>query len=281
MTKWVLSAFADEYSDQLDGQLELLRKGIACLEPRFVDGVNIADMTEAQTKALKRRLEDIGVQVRTVGSPLLKIPLDGDFEEELQRARRVFDNASILGADMVRVFSFYLPEGKSRESCRPEVLDKIGRLLELSDSCGLTLCHENEAEIYGESPEQCLDLLQAFGGRLKAVFDMGNFVLCGHEPYPYAYELLKPYIAYFHIKDALYAGAIVPPGCGEANVRQVLEDFGRDRAGETVVTLEPHLQTFDGFHRLTGRSFDNPYVYESRQAAFCDALARLKALLPN
>lgn len=280
MAKWMLSAFADEYSDALEGQLELLSKGLDGLEPRFVDGIGIADLTEQQTEALKRRLDAMGVRVPAVGSPLGKIRLDQDFAQELDRARRVFRNAKLLGASMVRVFSFYLPEGKTRGQCRDEVLEKLGQLLELADEYGLILCHENEADIYGESPEQCADLLAHFGGRLKAVFDMGNFVLGGFRPYPEAYELLKPYIAYFHIKDALSAGAIVPPGCGEGCIKAILEDVGRDADREVVLTLEPHLQTFDGFNQLTGRQFDNPYVYSSRQEAFLDALSKLRALLP-
>ena len=280
MAKWILSAFADEYSDGLDGQLEVLAKGIDCLEPRFVDGISIADLTEEQTLALKEKLDAIGVGVRTVGSPLMKLRLDADFEPELERARRVFRNARLLGAKLIRVFSFYLPAGKTREECREEVLEKLNRMLELAEEYGVTLCHENEADIYGESPEQCADLLNALGGRLKCVFDMGNFVLGDYKPYPDAYELLKEHIAYFHIKDALYAGAIVPPGCGEASVAELLQTFDRTTDREVVVTLEPHLQTFDGFNQLTGRTFQNPCVYESREQAFLDALQRLKKLLP-
>ena len=36
----------------------------------------------------------------------------------------------------------------------------------------------------------------------------------GVDPYPEAYELLRENMAYFHIKDALFQGAIVPAGKG-------------------------------------------------------------------
>ena len=95
--------------------------------------------------------------------------------------------------------------------------------MRLSEEHGVTLCHENEALIYGESPEKCLEILEYFNGRLKAVLDMGNFVLDGYNPMN-AYKLLEKNIEYFHIKDALYAGAIVPAGKGEAQIMMLRED---------------------------------------------------------
>ncbi len=48
---------------------------------------------------------------------------------------------------------------------------------------------------------------------------MGNFVLDGHDPIK-AYNLLKDHVEYFHIKDSLYAGTIVPAGKGEAKIKK-------------------------------------------------------------
>ena len=92
----------------------------------------------------------------------------------------------------------------------------------LAREYGVTLCHENEAKIYGDVPSRCKELMEHFGGELKCVFDMGNFVLEGVDPYE-AYKMLQDDIAYFHIKDALYAGAIVPAGRGEARIKDILD----------------------------------------------------------
>ena len=48
---------------------------------------------------------------------------------------------------------------------------------------------------------------------------MGNFVLDCYDSMQ-AYKLLQKNIVYFHIKDALYAGAIVPVGKGEAQIKE-------------------------------------------------------------
>ena len=196
----------------------------------------------------------------------------------METAKRVFETANELGAKNIRMFSFYLPEGKTREECKGQVFDALSSLVKLSKDFGVTLCHENEALIYGESPEKCLEILEYFKGDLKCVLDMGNFVLDGYNPMD-AYKLLGEYIEYFHIKDALYAGAIVPAGKGEAQIKEILDDYKTNGKKDTFITLEPHLQTFSGLNALVGKTFENPYKYNDQKAAFTDAVAKLKELL--
>ena len=281
MEKWILSAFADEYCPDLQGQVAALQSfGIPCIEPRFSDGKNVSALTEKEAAEAKKILADGGIRVSALGSPLGKISLGDDFSAHLELARRTFANANILETDKIRMFSFYPRAGESREQCRQEVLDKLGALLDLADSFGVMLCHENEGKIYGESPEQCLDLMEAFGGRLRAVFDMGNFVLGGYAPWPQGYELLKNYIEYFHIKDALAAGAVVPAGLGEAKIREILHAHSTYTGKPVLLSLEPHLQTFDGLNKLVDAvSFENPYKFPNQKVAFAEAVKRTKALL--
>ena len=281
MDKWILSAFADEYCPDLRGQVEALKSfGIGHIELRFLDGKNISALTQQETAEAKKILDGGGIRVSALGSPVGKISLNDDFSAHLELARHVFENAKILETDKIRIFSFYLRSGESRAQCRQEVLDQLGALLDLADRFGVKLCHENEAKLYGESPAQCRELLEAFGGRLRAVFDMGNFVLGGYQPWPDGYEQLKEYIEYFHIKDSLAAGAIVPAGLGEAKIREILHAHSSYAGFRVRLSLEPHLQTFDGLNKLVDAvTFENPYQFESQQAAFSETVKCTKALL--
>ncbi len=280
MAKILLSAFADEYSNNFDKQIEYLgNNDIKYTELRFLDGKNIADIDDNEAKEVAKKLADANIGVSAIGSPLGKINIEDDFAAHMDKAKRVFETANIVGAKNIRMFSFYLPEGASREECRDAVLDRLDKMATLAKEYDVTLCHENEAKIYGESPEQCLDILSHFGGRIKCVFDMGNFVLDNYKPFPDAYNMLKDYIEYFHIKDALYAGAIVPPGCGEASIPQIFEAVKNDFDRDVFVTLEPHLQTFDGLNQLVGKTFDNPYKFETGEAAFEEAVKKIKEIL--
>lgn len=276
----ILSAFSDEYADSLEEQLYALRHfGFAYMEVRFLDGKNISVMSREEILEAKKRIDAAGIKVSAVGSPLGKIRLDEDMNAHLVTAKRVFEYANILGAKYIRIFSFYPPEGKDITTMKDEVLSAMEKLVALAREYGVTLCHENEAEIYGAVPERCKELLDHFSGEVKCVYDMGNYVLEGVDPFPANYELLREYIAYFHIKDALYEGAIVPAGFGNAKIKEILDAHKAYAKDDFFISLEPHLQTFSGLNALVGRSFTNPYQYEDSKASFADAVAKLSALI--
>lgn len=280
MSKPILSAFADEYKTDFDGQLEGLSNfGIDYIELRFVNGTNVAALTDDEVKTVKKKLSEKNIRVSAIGSPLGKINTADDMDAEMAKAERVFKTANELEAKNIRMFSFYLDEKRSAEENKAIVFSSLERMVKLASKYGVTLCHENEAKIYGESPEACREILDYFGGELKCVFDMGNFVLDNYKPYPDAYELLRDYIEYFHIKDSLSAGAIVPPGCGEAQVAELLKAHGEYAKKDFFITLEPHLQTFSGLNAIAGKSFDNPYKYETPELAFTDAVNKIKGII--
>ena len=280
MGKLVLSAFADEYDRDFETQLKALNSfEIEYIEPRFVNKKNISELDKNEVVKVKKMLDCYGIKVSSIGSPLGKISLDGDMDGHMETAKRVFDTANELGTKNVRIFSFYPPKDSDKkiEDMRSEVMYALERMVGIAEAHGILLCHENEAKIYGESAEMCLDIMKSFGGRMRSVFDMGNFTLEHHDPME-AYSMLKEHIEYFHIKDALCAGAIVPAGKGEARIAEILSDFVSDTDRDVFVTLEPHLQTFDGLHALTNSTFDNPYKYKDQREAFTDAVAKFKEM---
>lgn len=278
MKKFILSGFTDEYSTDFDKQIEAAKLfGFDMLELRGADGGNVADMTIDQIRGYATKLADNGIGVSSIGSPLGKIALDGDMDGHMESACKIFEFANILGTTNIRMFSFYGPEGTPVTACRQQVVDALGRMIDIAKSAGVVLCHENEAKIYGDIPERCLELMNIFGGDLKCVLDMGNFVLEEVNAWD-AYQTLKEHIRYFHIKDALAAGAVVPPGKGEAQIQKILLDYASDHEG-TLITLEPHLQTFGGLNALVGKAFDNPYKYPDCETAFTDAVGKLKDML--
>lgn len=281
MGKIILSAFADEYDVVFEEQLKgLVSLGIGNLEIRGVDGKNVSALTKNEVKEVKSKLEYYGIGASAIGSPIGKVQLDGNLDAHLEMSKRVFEAANELGTKYVRMFSFYAPDGKHMTECRDEAFYELSRLVSAAKEQGIVLCHENEARIYGDVPSRCREIFDSFKGDIKCVFDMGNFALDGIDPMP-AYELLKDEIAYFHIKDALGAGAIVPPGKGEAKIAEILAKHVKYSDSDFYISLEPHLQLFSGLNALTHRSFDNPYKYNDLKEAFVDALNKLKEQLPE
>lgn len=247
----ILSGFSDEIAPELDLQLAAIREwGLSHIELRAADGVNVSDFSTEKGKEVKNKLAGAGVSVSSIGSPIGKIGIEEDFAPHLEKLKRTLEIQKELGAPYLRMFSFYIPQGRAPEDFREEVLDRVGRMAEEAAAWDSVLLHENEKGIYGDNAPRCKELLEAFyGPHFKAVFDFANFVQVGQQTLP-AYELLKPYVEYVHVKDAQWGtGAVVPAGQGDGHVKDILADLiGGGWKG--FLSLEPHLTDFAGLAAL-------------------------------
>lgn len=240
-----LCAFADEADPMLDGQIEALKANeISLLEIRSVDGKNISQVSVNEAIEYKKKLDNAGISVWSVGSPAGKININDDFDKEIDQFKRMLEIGSTLDAKCIRLFSFYGTQADQKHF--GAVCEKLNKYVELCKPYGLIPCHENEKDIYGEDAPHCLEILKAVPG-LKAVFDSANFVQAGQDIL-LAWEMLKNYVYYLHIKDAAKDGHIVPPGWGVGHVKDVIKLYS-DQGGE-VLTLEPHLRGFVGLDAL-------------------------------
>lgn len=280
MAHYILSAFADEVSSDFTKQLEYLKsKDISYIEPRNINGTGVAAITLEEAKNAKKMLDDYKIGVSSIGSPIGKISVEDDFADHIRLFEHVMDIAELFETKNIRMFSFFYPKNTDVHTHRAAVLARLEILLELAEKRGLTLCHENEKAIYGEAPEDCLDLMKHFDGRMKSVLDMGNFAFCQKDPMK-GYEYLAPYIEYIHIKDAFYDTRIVPAGQGEGKVFEILSAYNKYTYKDTFLTMEPHLTVFDGLNKLS--NMDDIKVqnaYATPEEAFDAAVAALRGIL--
>jgi len=251
----VLSGFADEISADPQEQLATLAaESISYLELRSAWSVNVADFTAGQLGAFRRALGHAGVRVSAIGSPIGKIAVQAPLGPELDRLRRIADMAAELGTPIVRVFSFFIPPDQPPGRYRQQVIDRMAALAAIASERGLVLAHENEKEIYGDTAERCHDLITSVDSpALRATFDAANFVQCGVRPFSQAYPLLRPYLVYLQVKDAVAAtGEVVPAGQGDGQIRATLAAL-RDSGFEGFVSLEPHLAQARRYGGFSGR----------------------------
>lgn len=251
MEQIILSGFSDEIAPEFDVQLEAIREfGLSHIELRAADGVNVSDFTKDKVKEIKEKLDAAGIAVSSIGSPIGKIGIEDEFAPHLDKLKRTLEIQKELDAPYVRMFSFYLPKDRDPGDFRDQVLDRVGRMVEEAKAWDSVLLHENEKGIYGDNAPRCKDLMDAFyGPNFRGVFDFANFVEVGQETLP-AYELLKPYVEYVHIKDALKKEKkVVPVGYGDGHVKEILGDLiGGGWKG--FLSLEPHLTDFAGLGAL-------------------------------
>lgn len=271
-------AFADEAGQSLETQIAAMKENhLDGLEIRGIDGANIADITAEKAREIKNRLDSEGLRIWSIGSPIGKIGIEtDDFNAHFEKFKRSLNIADILGAECYRLFSFYV--GQNYDSCKNEVIDRLGLFAEAAAGHNIMLCHENEKGIYGDAALRCLEIHKALP-QIKAVFDPANFIQCGQDTLE-AWEVLKPYVKYLHIKDALADGSVVPAGKGIGHIKSIAEDYML--RGGNAFTLEPHLTVFDGLSELEQsdeKSKIGQYVYESSRAAFDAACSEFKKII--
>ena len=264
-----LSAFSDEAAAGLSGQIQALRRNaITRTELRSVDGKSVVAFTPAEAKRIWTRLNDSGIAVWAIGSPLGKVDLSAVDDAYFDTVKRVCELANVFCTDKVRVFSFF-----HAYDAREKVLDTMRAMGSVAKRFGVTLYHENEKKIYGDTAARVADLMDNVEG-LKFVYDPANFLQAGEA----ATDTL-PLAArcdYYHIKDVVAAtGELVPAGCGDGAIDRLLQTI-RD---ESVLTIEPHLAVFDGYDRIDGEAMQHRYIYDDRGAAFDAAVRAVKHLL--
>jgi sugar phosphate isomerase/epimerase len=239
-----LSAFADEISADPLEQLAVLKAcGVKHIEFRSAWKTNVLSLSDAQIAEFKSLIEKEGVTLSAIGSPIGKIKIDDPFEPHLEKFHRALHLCQVFGTPNIRIFSYYPPEGfdGNWQPYREEVMRRMKIKTELAEKAGVTLFHENEHRIYGDSPERLADLFGTISSpAFKAAFDPANFVFCGYDPLE-GWRVCKEHTAHFHIKDWKSGeahGALA--GEGDGQMQTIINDAVA-RGYQGFAVLEPHL----------------------------------------
>lgn len=262
---WTLSGFGDEIDPDPKVQAAvLLALGASHIEVRSAWGVNVVELSDAQVAELKGILAAAGMKVSAVASPIGKVDASHPAAHEVERLRRIIAVAKALDTKYIRMFSFFRAEDKSPEDIRDAVMERLTLLAAEAEAAGVVLIHENEKDIYGDTPERVLDILETVNSpALRAAWDNANFVQVGVKPYTDAYAMLRPYLEYLQVKDAIAgSGEVVPTGRGDGQLVETLTALSQD--GYTgFASLEPHLAAQ---HELGG--FSGPEAFGEAARAF-------------
>ena len=269
---WTLSGFGDEIDPDPVVQVAVMQAlGARHLEVRSAWRTNVVDLGSEQLERLRSVLAAAGMGVSAVASPIGKVDVSVAPEFEVERLRRVIRVAQTLGTPNIRVFSFFRPDGLPAEAMRDDVMTRMRLLADEAEREQVVLLHENEKDIYGDTPERVLDLVETVGSpALRLAWDNANFVQVGVRPFTDGYAMLRPYVDYLQVKDALAAtGEVVPAGEGDGELPETLRAL-RDDGYTGFASLEPHLA--EG-HTLGG--FSGPAAFGRAARAFAGLLDEL------
>lgn len=257
-----ISGFADEISPDFEQQLKVVTElGMHYISLRSANKKGIADYTVQEVQEeLMPLLSKYSVKVSSIGSPVGKVDIEDEegFQKQKLQLEELCRICKLLDCSYIRMFSFFIPEGKNPDDFRNTVLEKTRQFLDIARQHDIILLHENEKDIYGDTKERCRILFDELKDpHFYAAFDFANFVQCGEDPEE-CWNLLKPFIRYIHIKDAVSSNQEnVVCGTGEGKIELLLDRAIRKEGYTGFLTLEPHLVLFDSLASLETTAAEN------------------------
>src|SRR5438552_7567326 len=249
---FVLSAFADEISPDPREQVAVLKScGVRHIEFRSIQKTNVLALSEEQILEFKELLLGEGFKLSAIGSPVGKVPIDSPFEPHLDKFKQAVELCGVFGTPNIRVFSYYPPAGAEWTGnwapYRDEVVRRMRAKAEIAAKAGVTLFHENEHRIYGDSPDRVVDVITSVNSpALRAAYDAANYVFCGYDPVE-GWEKTKTLTAHFHIKDWKRGGPAaghehgVIPGTGDGQIPHSIRAAVK-MGYKGYAVMEPHLR---------------------------------------
>jgi len=250
---WTLSGFADEAGGSVSEQIEALHSsGFKYIDIRSVNGYGIAELPVDQATMVRKVLDDSGILVQMLGSPVGKIDIEDDFSIDLNRLKHLARLAPILGTNAVRIFSYYNRSLRPHGQWREIVFERLLALRNSARALGLVLFHENERGIFGDSPSDVALIAAELrdGVSFKTIFDFDNYTQGGVNAWD-AWLAVKADVDAFHLKDSLNFSQ-VPVGQGDGHVEQILVD-ALSSGWDGPLSVEPHL-SHSGAVAATGPS---------------------------
>jgi sugar phosphate isomerase/epimerase len=242
-----LSAFADEIGPDPKEQVAVLKScGVRHIEFRSILKTNVLALAEPQLAEYQALLNGEGFKLSAIGSPIGKVPIDSPFEPHLDRFKHAIALAHRFGTPNVRVFSYYPPANtpwdQDWSKWRDEVVRRMRVKAELAAKEKVVLFHENEHNIFGDSPDRVVDMMTAINlPSLRAAYDGANFVHSHYDPVA-SWEKTKAFTSHIHIKDwktGAELGCLAGTGDGKIEV-STADAVKRGYVG--FATLEPHLR---------------------------------------
>lgn len=275
-----ISGFIDEIDQTFIQELEVAKSlSMNYIELRSINGKNISEIPLNEIYSIKNELDKRRLKVSAIGSPIGKIRVDDDFISHLKKYDHILKICKILDVKYIRIFSFFMSKDE-KEYYENEVYSRLNIFLDKIKDTNIILLHENEKDIYGDDIESCLKLVNNIKNpQFKLIFDMANFVQVGENALK-AYENLKDYIEYFHLKDAkMFSNENVLLGTGDGDIKKILlELYKKNYKG--FLSLEPHLTNFSTLQQLELDDIrERKTQYQSGEEAFRLTYKTLKNMI--
>lgn len=278
----------DEISQDLQVACDLAKKyGLDGVEIRSVWDRGPHKLDDADIAKIQEITKAAGLEVCGISAPFFKCDIDNDAEikEQYEILDRCVALAQKLSAPFVRGFTFW-SKGEF-----DEYFDRIVAHLQDAakhiEGTGITLVIEMDPSVFANDAARVAKIVAAVDREnVRGLFDPGNLIWNPNyeTPYPDAYEIMKPYIAHVHVKDADIINGkpdAVKVGTGRVDFKGLFRRL-IDDGYQGYIVLETHYrlagEISEELLALPGGAAFSDGAFSATDeslAALCDMLAAL------
>ena len=234
--------------------VELARMGYDCLELCLeAPDVRPDEMTEARARALRQRLDDLGIGLASTSYHADREPL----AQRSANQARAIQVTQWMGADILILNG---ERSTDQERQWNEHVEHLGKLCQVAEKAGVTLAIEPEPLLVIGSSQDGMAMIEAVGSpALKVNLDVGHAQITDDDVAA-SIRTLGSAIAHLHLEDI--AGRVhrhLPFGKGDIDfvaIRQALGEIGYggpyvvDLFGQDMDPLQIAKDALAGMRRL-------------------------------
>lgn len=278
-----IGVITDEVTQDFKEALEFAREyKLDCVELRSAWERGPFDYTDADIEKIAALSDEFGIPVTAISTPVFKC----EYSEEnvklhVANLSRLIGYAKRLGATKLRCFDFLRSSAVTRDMIKAAYAEPI----RMCKAAGITIVIESEPTTNSSSMAEIAELIKKIDDpTVRGLYDPGNNIYSTDElPYPDGFEIIRPYLAHVHVKDAvLEDGAAVGVAVGEGLVDYVgifteLKKMGYD--GEVMLETHYRPKTEAALSSATLANPKGSAISDGGYAASAECMVKLRKII--
>ena len=213
------AVITDEITQDFEHALDvMLEYGVREAELRGLWGTNIMDLGTEELARAKQALDDRGIRVCSIASPLYKcnlwpeaqgeekgplhLAVERSLDQQLTALEHAIELTRYFNTKLIRIFAFWRQRPLT-DTAMAEIVEALKPAARRAERDGVILGLENEhACMLGTGVDTARALQAVNSPSLRGIWDPGNAYMADEVPFPTGYEAMRPYTAHIHVKDA-------------------------------------------------------------------------------
>lgn len=239
----------DEISQDFNSAVELaLKYSLDGIEIRSVWDKGPHELDKNDTEAIRKVIKTTKLEVCGISAPFFKCDLDNESEYDchMEILEKCIELAGQLETKFIRGFTFW-NKGDFEENLE-KITFRYEKPVKMLERAGMTLVLEMDPSVYASNASKVRRVIENINSPyVKALWDPGNEIFNTEDevPYPCGYDVIKPYMAHMHLKDAKRMengkATSVPVGEGQVDYKGQFKALIADKYDGFVV-LETHYR---------------------------------------